>query len=286
MHSGKEVTMLLDINAYVGHWPFKRLKYNSCASRLERMNRFGIDMSVVSNLNGAFYKNTQSANVELSDEIRSDRQFSSRFIPFAVINPIYADWKYDLETCVTKLGMKGVRVYPQYHDYEITEPSFLELVRIARDRGLPVAIDIRMVDSRQRSWMDIPVFDYNAPAKTDIILKEWKVKNIIPLIREFPDAKYIIVNVANDWSLNTEDTDLIRKANVLFDTSGRAIRGDDTLSELIKRFGKEKLAFGTHSPILDFLTGLLRIESLSDSEADNDTRELLRSGNARKMLGI
>ncbi len=167
--------MLLDINSYVGHWPFKQLKYNTCASSLERMNRFGVDVSVISNLNGIFYKNTQSANEELYDELKSDKRFSDRFIPFAVINPIYAGWKEDLETCVTKMGMKGLRVYPQYHDYDITDPSFIELVKLARDRGLPVAIDIRMVDSRQRSWMDIPVFEPKEE-KYDIITKEWAVE--------------------------------------------------------------------------------------------------------------
>jgi predicted TIM-barrel fold metal-dependent hydrolase len=151
--------MLIDINSYNGHWPFKQLKYTSCASRIERMNRFGVDLSVISNLNGIFYKNTQSANDELYNEIRSDREFGRRLVPFAVINPIYAGWQDDLETCVTRMGMKGIRVYPQYHDYEITDPSLIKLVKLTRDRGLPVAIDIRMVDSRQRSWMDIPVFN-------------------------------------------------------------------------------------------------------------------------------
>ncbi len=211
---------------------------------------------------------------------------ADRFVPFAVINPIYAGWRDDLENCVTKMGMKGIRVYPQYHDYDITDPQLIELVKIARDHGLPVAIDIRMVDSRQRSWMDIPVFDYNAPVKTDIILKEWKLQNIIPIIREVPDAKYIIVNLANSIDLSNEDLELIRKADVVFDTSGRAIRGDNTLSELLKRFGREKFAFGSHSPILDYLTGLLRIESMNTSEADEETKELLRSGNAKRILGI
>ena len=48
----------------------------------------------------------------------------------------------------------------------------------------------------------------------------------------------------------------------------------------------EKFAFGTHSPILDYLTGLLRIESLRPSEADASVIELLRSGNAKRILGI
>jgi len=102
--------VLLDINAYVGHWPFKQLKYNSCKTMLERMNTFGVDVSVISNLNGVFYKNTQSANEELHEEIRSDRRFGNRFIPFAVINPIYAGWRDDLEICVNEMGMKGLRI--------------------------------------------------------------------------------------------------------------------------------------------------------------------------------
>jgi predicted TIM-barrel fold metal-dependent hydrolase len=278
--------MLIDINSYIGHWPFKQLKYNSCSSRLERMNRFGVDISVISNLNGVFYKNTQPANIELYNELKSDSQFRSRFIPFAVINPIYAGWRDDLENCVTNMGMKGIRVYPRYHDYGITDPLFIELVQMARDRGLPVAIDIRMVDSRQRSWMDIPVFDYNAVIKTDIIFKEWNLNNIIPIIRSVPDARYIIVNLANSIRLSDDDTELIRKANVVFDTSGREIMGNEMLGVLLERFGREKFAFGSHSPILDYLTGLLRIESMNKSEADEETKELLRSGNSKRIIGI
>lgn len=278
--------MLIDINAYVGHWPFKQLQYNSCSKLLERMNRFGVNMSVISNINGIFYKNTQSANEELYNEVRSDKNFKDRFIPLAVINPIYAGWRDDLEFSIKEMGMKGIRLYPQYHDYEITDPSLVELVKLARDHGVPVVFDIRMVDSRQRSWLDIPLFDYNAEIKKDIIFKEWSLQNLIPIIKEVPDAKFIIVNLANSLSLDTEDIELIKNTDVLFDTSGRAIRAEDTLSELLKRFGKEKFAFGTHSPILDYVTGRLRIESMSREEADESALELLRSGNAKRILGI
>jgi uncharacterized protein len=278
--------VLLDINAYVGHWPFKQLKHNTCQLLLERMNKFGVDVSVISNINGIFYKNTQSANEELYDEINSDNRFKDRLIPFAVINPIYAGWRNDLETCVDKMAMKGVRLYPQYHDYEITHPSLIELVKLARDRGLPVAFDIRMVDSRQRSWMDIPLFEGNAVEKFDIITKEWALRNVVPIVKEVPDAKYLILNLANDVSLTDSDMAIIKKADVLFDTSGRVLREDNTLSELLKRFGKDKFAFGTHSPILDYLTGRLRIESMSEAEADEPTKEMLRSGNAKRVIGL
>ena len=261
--------MFLDINAYVGHWPFNQLRYNTCETLLDRMNKFGVDVSVVSNMNGIFYKNSQSANEELYDEIKSNRRFRDSFIPFAVINPIYAGWKDDLETCCDKMGMKGVRLYPLYHDYELTDPSCIELVKRTRDRGLTVAFTLRMVDERAGSWMDLN--------------KEWTLKDVLPIIKEVPDAKYLILNFANNSVLSDEEERLIKNSNIVFDTSGRALT---KLGELLQKFGKEKFAFGTHSPILDYLTGLLRVESLRENEANEETKNLIRFGNAKKILGI
>jgi len=261
--------MLIDINAYVGHWPFKQLKYNTCDALLQRMNQFGVDISVISNLNGIFYKNTQRANEELHHEIKSNRRFRNRFLTFAVINPIYAGWKDDLATCVEKFGMIGVRLYPKYHDYSLNDPQCIELVKAARDRGLPIALSLRMVDARQRSWIDIE--------------HEWELKDIIPLIREVPDARYIILNVANNTKLSDEELTDIRRTTIVLDTSGRALTN---LGEMLEKFGKEKFAFGSHTPILDYLTGLLRIEALREQEADDSTKDLMKSGNAREILGI
>ena len=268
--------MLIDINAYVGHWPFRKVHYNTCNSLLERMNRFNVDVSVISNLNGIFYKNTQSANEELYEELKSKRRFAGHFIPYAVINPIYAGWKNDLETCIKKMGMKGVRLYPKYHDYEIADPASIELVKRVRDHGLPVAFTIRMEDSRERSWMDV-----NYVAGT--AKPEWNLRNILPIIKAVPDAKFLVLNYANVTVLNEEENELLKKSTVLFDTSGRSITN---MNDYLQKHGKENFAFGTHSPMLDYLTGMLRIESLRPSEADVSTLELLRSGNAKRVLGI
>ncbi|OFX86924.1 MAG: amidohydrolase [Bacteroidetes bacterium GWC2_40_22] len=261
--------MLIDINAHVGHWPFKQLKYNTCALLLERMNKYGVDISVVSNLNGVFYKDTQSANEELFEELKSKKKFTNRFLPFAVINPTYGGWQNDFEICTGKFGMKGVCLYPLYHDYEITDPCCIELVKRARDKSIIVTFTHRIVDARQRSWMDIS--------------KEWTMKDIMPIIREVKDAKYFIVNAANSMNVDGTDDELLKNTDLLIDTSGRSLTNP---GEMIKKLGKEKFAFGTHSPVLDYLTGLLRIESLRPDEADKATKELIRSGNAKKMLGI
>src|SRR5690606_18324633 len=225
------------------------------------------------NLNGLFYKNTQNANAELFNEIGSLRQ-EQRLLPFAIINPVYPGWENDFKKCVAS-GVRGIKLYPQYHDYELLDPACLELVKMARDEGLIIGLTMRMVDSRQRSWMDIDQVAGTAKG-------EWSLENLMPIIREVPDAKYFSLNVANSTQVNDSDTLLIKKGNILMDTSGRAI---SDITVFLDRFGSEKFAFGSHSPILDYLTGLLRIESLRVEEAGDDIKQMLRSGNAIQMLG-
>ena len=261
--------MLIDSNAYIGHWPFLQLQYATCKGLLQKMDSYGVDRSVISNINSIFYKNVQSGNEELYNEIQSRKQFANRFIPFAVINPCYAGAMDDLEICHREFGMKGIRLYPKYHDYALTDPACLALTRRARDLGMVVALTLRMVDFRQRSWLDIK--------------EEWSLRDVMPLIRAVPDAKFMILNIANGPVLSEEDTALFRKTNVLMDTSGRALIN---LPDLLSRYGETKFAFGTHAPVQDYLTGLLRIDSLRDSEVSPHVRSLMRSENVRRMLEL
>jgi hypothetical protein len=80
-----------------------------------------------------------------------------------------------------------------------------------------------------------------------------------------------------------QDMDRLRKASVLFDTSGREIKD---LRELMAQFGEGRFMFGTHSSMPGYVTGLLRIEAVRDSETNSDTKELLRSGNVRTILDL
>lgn len=261
--------MLIDVNAYIGHWPFRQLKHTNIASRLHQMQKQGVHISVVSNLNGVFYKNTQSANEELYEEMKSDKKYSNHFIPFAVINPVYAGWKADLKTCKEKMGMKGVRLHPLYHRYSLKDANCVELIKRVRDLNLPVALSLRLVDRRVSSWLDIN--------------EEWSLKDILPIIKEVPDAKYLILNAVNSMQVDDEEREVLKSTNFLMDTSGRAITD---LGNLIALYGKEKFAFGSHSPILDSITGLLRIESLRPEEANESNKELLRYGNASKFFNL
>jgi len=261
--------MWIDSNAYIGHWPFRQVRNSTCKDMVERMDANGISASVLTNFNGIFYKDTQAANRETYDEIKTNRKWKDRLIPFAIINPVYSGWKEDLKESTSKLGMKGVRIFPKYHRYSLDHPACIELVKRTRDFGLPIGLTLRMVDSRPSSWLDIS--------------NEWRLSDIMPIVKAVPDAKFMVLNVSGSTQLEKDDLELVKKTDLFLDTSGRNIID---LGELLKTFGKDKFGFGTHSPILDYKTGALRIASLREDEADAKTREDLQSGNIKRFLGL
>ncbi len=261
--------MLIDSNAHIGHWPFRHRENNTCDGLLRRMDQFGVTQAVISNLSGCFYKNPQTANERLFAQVTSQQNYRDRFIMLGVINPIYGGWQDDFEVCINQYGMKGIKLYPKYHGYDFHHPNCVELVSLAQEAGVVVALSLRVVDSRPSSWLDIS--------------EEYTLNDVMPMIRNVPDAKYLIQNVANRIDLSEENLTLLRNTDFVMDTSGRSIV---RLGFLLQLFGDDKFAFGTHAPILDYCTGLLRIESLRKSEADEAVKEKLRSGNISKLMKL
>ncbi len=146
--------MILDVNAYLGHYASRQLRHNTASSLLALMDSKKIDRAVVASASTITYRNAQAGNEEVAAEVKPHRD---RLIPFAVINPAYAGWQDDLKTCHEELGMKGLRLYPKWHRYSLTGDRCLELVHAATERGLIVSIPIRVEDNRQRSWLvDVP----------------------------------------------------------------------------------------------------------------------------------
>lgn len=268
--------MLVDINAFVGHWPYRNLRGNNLKDLLKRMNTYGVDKAIVSNLHGIFYVDGQIANEELFAELNSDNSFVDRFIPFATINPVLPWWRDALETCHKEFGMKGIRIFPIYHHYKLTDTACVEMVKAARDLGMPVSIPLRMTDLRERSWLDVDkAISYN---------------DVAALVSKVPDAKYMILEARitdGQEPTKAESIKILKAADVLFDTSrgsGVAVKGpnSESLTYLLENFGADKMAFGTETPFVDYTSPFLRLGAF---KAINETeKQQVWSGNAMRML--
>jgi hypothetical protein len=258
--------MLIDVNAYLGHFAFRHLRYNTAEELLKLMDEKGIDKAVVSSASAITYRNTQPANEELAEQVR---KFSDRFISFAVVNPAYAGWEDDLRICHEELGMKGLRLYPKWHNYKLTDTCCVELVKASTERGMAISIPIRVEDYRQRSWLvDVP----------DVPLDE-----IVELVKVCPEVKFILVN-----GIGFVNSPLGRKgsglpANYLIEISRLSALLRNEIGQLIEEVGAERLAFGTGIPFKYPDPALLKLEVL---DAGEEEKEMIRWRNAAELLEI
>jgi len=245
--------MIVDVNAYLGHFAFRQLRHNTAAALLALMDAKKIDRAVVSSVSAITYRNAQAGNEEVAEEVRGH---SDRLIPFAVINPFYAGWQDDLQICHEEFGMTGLRLYPKWHNYQLSSQCCRELVNAATERGMVISIPIRVEDNRQRSWL------LNIP---DVPPEE-----IVELVKACPKARFILLNGIGyvKSPLGRKDNGL--PANYLIEISRLSALLDNEIGQLIASLGAERLVLGTGMPFSYPDPALLKIEVLAASKEDKE----------------
>ena len=225
-----------------------------------------IDKAVVSSASAITYRNAQTGNEEVFAEVKSHRD---RLIPFAVLNPFYTGWQDDLKICHEDFGMSGLRLYPKWHNYQLSDRSCLDLVNAATERGLVVSIPIRVEDNRIRSWL------VNVP---DVPLDE-----IVALVKACPKARFMLLNglgYANS-PLGSKDNGL--PANYVIEISRLSALLGNEIGKLITNLGAERVMLGSGMPFNYPDPALLKLDVLDASEPD---KEKIRWQNAAKWLRL
>ena len=257
--------MIVDVNAYLGHYAFRRLRHNTPDALLRLMDSKGIDRAVVSSASAITYRNVQSGNEELSAAVKSHRD---RLIPFAVINPFYAGWQDDLKICRDEFGMRGLRLYPKWHRYELSDSCSGDLVAAAAEHNMPISIPLRAEDYRQRSWLvDVPDIPHS---------------ELADLVEKHPGAKFIFLNGAGfvGSPLGRESQRL--PANYWIEISRLSALMTNEIGQLIATLGPERIMFGTGMPFKYPDPALLKLDVLDGSE---ETKEKIRWQNASAIVG-
>jgi predicted TIM-barrel fold metal-dependent hydrolase len=257
---------LLDASAWLGHYPFRAVPDTTPDALLRLMDRHGIERAVVSSLHCVFYSDAHSGNEELARWVRPHRE---RLIPCATLNPDYPGWEQDLRQCCDEWGMRGLRLFPEHHRFSLTSPRCLDLVRAAAQRGLHVAIPLRLEDRRQQHWMDNTA--------------EVSLAQIAELARACPEANIIVLE-----ALGVDDGPFVKDpsladARVCFEFSRMATVLQRSIPHLLERLGPGRLVFGTGMPLKIPGPAVLKLQLL---EAPAEVKAQLAAGNLERLLGI
>ena len=113
-----------------------------------------IDRAVVASASAITYRNAQSGNEEVDDEVKAHRD---RLIPFARHQPDVRRLGRRSEDLPRRLRHAGVRLYPKWQNITLSDTRCLDLVHAATERGMIISITVRVEDPRERSWLvEIP----------------------------------------------------------------------------------------------------------------------------------
>ncbi len=258
--------MTFDSNAYLGHWFARQIRHNTAPELVALMDENNIDKACVGSLSAIMYRNSQPGNEELAEEIADYRD---RLVPFGVINPDYADWEYDLDWCLNEMGTKGIRIYPQYHNYTLADSCCAELCQACQERGLVVTLIQRQVDYRQSHWM------VDAP---DLVLND-----IAQLCADHPEVNFMILNGAGfAGSRFVTEADTL-PGNCYVEISRSSVFIGKEMKQVIEAMGAERVLFGTGIPMKYPGPAFLKMQHIETSE---ENKQKILGENLAKLLDI
>lgn len=247
--------MIIDTNAHLGNWPFRKLAHSDAGGLVQLMDDHGLTQAWVGPFEGVFYRDCGQANRDLLTAISGH---ADRLVPWAAINPNFPGGEDDLAEAGER-GMAGVRLYPNYHGYTLLDECALELLAQVQQRGLPVAIYHKLVDERLHHWhCKVPPTEMT----------------IGPLAERLPDLTIVCCGVSLPVATQLQQT-----TRVLVETS--RIEGAGGVGSLVAALGPERVLFGSHAPYFYIDAGLLK---LVESGLPEDQRQALLYGNACRIV--
>src|SRR5688572_25518035 len=108
-------TEIIDTNVHLFDWPFRRLKYAGTKALVTKLRRHRITQAWAGSYEGLLHRNLDGVNARLAEECRA--YGAGILLPFGTVNPALPDWEADVRRCHEQHRMRGIRLYPSYHNY-------------------------------------------------------------------------------------------------------------------------------------------------------------------------
>ena len=254
--------MITDVNVNLSHWPTRRLVGDETADLVARLRQRGVTQAWAGSFDSLLHWDVGAANARLAAECRTHGK--DFLVPFGTVNPKLPDWQEDLRRCREEFRMPGIRLYPNYHGYDLRDAAFTELIRLAAAQRMIVQIALCMEDERtQHPLLKAPPVD-SAP--------------LPELLKREPSLRLVLLNCSP--ALREGELEPILAAGQAWcDIS--MVEGIEGVGRLVKQVPLQKVLFGSYFPFFYFEAAFFKVQEsgLSDTEKD-----ALLAGNARQLL--
>jgi len=235
--------MIVDVNTFLGPYPFRSVRYTTAAEMLAHMDANGIDAALVSSLPAVFYRDAQRGNEEL---LRAIGPFTGRLFAVGMVNPAYAGWQRDLRWLVEQGATRAITLAPEHHGYRLTDERGRAAIQAIGETGLPLVLTQRLEDRRQRHHWDVA--------------EDLKVDELLEVARANPALKFVLVN----WLGLPADKLLAAglRGRCLIDFARQAVVGTKEVPKLMEALGTGAIAFGSHMPFDYVASALVKLSNV------------------------
>ena len=223
--------MRLDVNTFLGSYPFRRVPGTSPEALLRAMDRVSVDRAWVSHLPGIFWRDPAAGNPWLFDTVgRFDR-----FAPVPAVHPGFTGWEAAVGEA-RQAGAPAIRCDPTYYGIDPAGSSMQALARACATESMPLMLSVRLEDARQRH-----------PNDRAAELPPWAVRT---LVRADPAVRLIITHADRPFIEEVHFGSTPEESSrIWWDICWIWGPPEDHLEILLRTVGVERFLFGTGQPL-------------------------------------
>ncbi|MEJ7810449.1 MAG: hypothetical protein WKG32_08590 [Gemmatimonadaceae bacterium] len=242
--------MTVDVNTFVGGYPFRHLPHPDAAVLVRVLEREGVKGAWVGHLPSAFYRDPSPGNEALLEQVAPYRGALSA-VP--TVRPDWPKWEREL-AAAHDAGAPAVRAYPPQWGLGSSDASMRALAAACGEAGVALLLTVRFEDLRQRHSMD-GVGDL--PPAT------------IRALARVSEATHLVITAAGratveevHWGLTPEE-----RSRVWWDISWIWGPPDDDLAHLFRTVGAGRFVYGSGWPLRLTQTPRANLDLLPDELA-------------------
>jgi len=255
--------MIIDTNVYLSHWPLRHLEGDEPADLVAKLRKRNVVQAWAGSFDGMLHRDIASVNVRLAQACRAYGQ--GILVPFGSINPKLPDWQEDVRRCQEEHEMPGIRLHPNYHGYNVDDPVFAALLKLAAARRLIVQLALCMEDARAQPPL-LRVSPVDVTALADVV-------------KSTPGLRLELLNCTSNIS-KEQYRAAFSAGDVYAEIS--MVEGIASIGRLVQEIPLPRVLFGSYYPFFYFESALLKMQ---ESGLDEASKKAICEDNARRLMG-
>lgn len=246
---------LMDSTVHFGH-PYTALTGMTRDSLLEHMDMWGVDISVIQPVvtkpSQTVTTNTWAANAA-----------GERIVAFGGIHPATDDYKRDIDL-VASLGLKGIKLHPEYQQYTPDEERMLRIYDYAFEKGLIILHHAGFDPGMPEPFHSDP-------------------ERFARMLEKISGGIFVLAHLGSQQMWDDVEQYLVGK-DVYFDTSmGFECFSKEQFLRIVSGHGADRILFGSDSP---WSNASKELEILRSLELSDEEKQNIMYGNAARLLKL